>query len=506
MTDATRADYTQSNDANNNPLVMTLPDFSGYVPKELAEQMLRVTQVPAKTEPKRIRAKFLRELPRELFVPTVHHFTLFQTMDSLIRLGYKDRNPNTLKSKQFLPKAGMELEMKLQDFGSDYRDGFSATLIGVSGNGKTYSVSNLLRYYPQVISHNDPKFVPGSFDQVVYLRVNCPDDGSPKSLCTEAIAELGRVTGESYSEMVGNRVSASHLRVRLAQLMNIHKVGLLVIDEIQNIVNARRNKEELFNFIVTLSNTLNVPLLFIGTPKLEKLLDSNLRTDRRLGSQGWIVWDRLRRDSEDWRLFMKHLWRCSVLSQDPKEMPVEVEDALYKYSQGIPDILVRLFVTAQTNGLMRLPKDKEKTTASLISVTFKESFSNVAKVIGAIARNDLEAMGRYEDVRMPEGRFTQMLSEKLSAIEQKDVSSEPKPIPVRDKVIQWLQEMQYKVTPRMDTEITKMCLANPKITLSEAMRRAMALLDSTEKDAQPVPVGKPKMTLPELSTFPVGSV
>lgn len=35
MTDATRADYTQSNDANNNPLVMTLPDFSGYVPKEL---------------------------------------------------------------------------------------------------------------------------------------------------------------------------------------------------------------------------------------------------------------------------------------------------------------------------------------------------------------------------------------------------------------------------------------------------------------------------------------
>lgn len=63
-----------------------------------------------------------------------------------------------------------------------------------------------------------------------------------------------------------------------------------------------------------------------------------------------------------------------------------------------------------------------------------------------------------------------------------------------------------KVTPRMDTEITKMCLANPKITLSEAMRRAMALLDSTEKDAQPVPVGKPKMTLPELSTFPVGSV
>ena len=127
-------------------------------------------------------------------------------------------------------------------------------------------------------------------------------------------------------------------------------------------------------------------------------------------------------------------------------------------------------------------------------------------MIGAIARNDLEAMGRYEDVRMPEGRFTQMLSDKISEIEQKDVSDEPKPIPVRDKVIQWLQEMQYKVTPRLDNEITKMCLANPKITLSEAMKQAMALLDSTEKDAQPIPAGRPKMTLPELSTFPVGSV
>ena len=69
MTDATRADYTQSNDANNNPLVMTLPDFSGYVPKELAEQMLRVTQVPAKTEPKRIRAKEALQKPSLILRP-----------------------------------------------------------------------------------------------------------------------------------------------------------------------------------------------------------------------------------------------------------------------------------------------------------------------------------------------------------------------------------------------------------------------------------------------------
>ena len=303
----TKADYTQSPDSENNPLIMTLPDFSVFSAPALSEQLLRLVVVPAKDAPKRDKAKFLKELPRSLFVPTVHHYTLFKTLDSLIRQGYKNRNPNNVMAKQFMRKAGTTLEAKLQDFGTDYRDGFSATLVGVSGNGKTYSVSNLLRYYPQVIEHYDPEYVPSHFTQVVYLRVNCPDDGSPKSLCTEIIAELSRVTKEPYSENLSTRISTSRLRLQIAQLMNVHKVGLLVIDEIQNLVNLRRNKEELFNFIVTLSNTLNVPLLFIGTPKLMKLLESNLRTDRRLGSQGWLKWDRLEKDSEDWKLFMKHL-------------------------------------------------------------------------------------------------------------------------------------------------------------------------------------------------------
>lgn len=504
----TKADYTQSPDSENNPLIMTLPDFSVFSAPALSEQLLRLVVVPAKDAPKRDKAKFLKELPRSLFVPTVHHYTLFKTLDSLIRQGYKNRNPNNVMAKQFMRKAGTTLEAKLQDFGTDYRDGFSATLVGVSGNGKTYSVSNLLRYYPQVIEHYDPEYVPSHFTQVVYLLVNCPDDGSPKSLCTEIIAELSRVTKEPYSENLSTRISTSRLRLQIAQLMNVHKVGLLVIDEIQNLVNLRRNKEELFNFIVTLSNTLNVPLLFIGTPKLMKLLESNLRTDRRLGSQGWLKWDRLEKDSEDWKLFMKHLWNCSVLAGDPNVMPATVNEALYACSQGIVDILIRLFVTTQINALIRMPNNKGQTTVEGIKWTFKESFTNVSEIIRAIANNDLESMSKYEDVRMPEERFTQLLSNKMETVQSQESAPIPEIPPIHDTIIRLLHQMGVAVNVRLDTEIRKLLLANPNIDVPEAMTHILKMEYPTPRESDPqadvcTAKEKPKKTLPSKTQFPI---
>ena len=57
----TKADYTQSPDSENNPLIMTLPDFSVFSAPALSEQLLRLVVVPAKDAPKRDKAKFLKE-------------------------------------------------------------------------------------------------------------------------------------------------------------------------------------------------------------------------------------------------------------------------------------------------------------------------------------------------------------------------------------------------------------------------------------------------------------
>lgn len=54
----------------------------------------------------------------------------------------------------------------------------SLSLIGCSGSGKSTTLNRILATYPQVIFHE--KY---NFTQIVYLKLDCPHDGSLKNLC-----------------------------------------------------------------------------------------------------------------------------------------------------------------------------------------------------------------------------------------------------------------------------------------------------------------------------------
>ena len=56
----------------------------------------------------------------------------------------------------------------------------SYSLIGCSGSGKSTTLQRILNLYPQVIYHE--KY---NFTQLVYLKIDCPHDGSLKIyVCT----------------------------------------------------------------------------------------------------------------------------------------------------------------------------------------------------------------------------------------------------------------------------------------------------------------------------------
>lgn len=155
-----------------------------------------------------------------------------------------------------------------------------------------------------------------------------------------------------------------------------------------------------------------------------------------------------------------------------------------------------------------MPNNKGQTTVEGIKWTFKESFTNVSEIIRAIANNDLESMSKYEDVRMPEERFTQLLSSKMETVQSQEAAPIPEMPPIHDSIIRLLHQMGVAVNVRLDTEIRKLLLANPNIDVPEAMTRILKMEYPTPSESEPqadvcATKEKPKKTLPSKTQFPI---
>lgn len=403
-----------------NPLIEALPDFLEVRPTEIFRRLALKPAPIALQSSRRQRAQWLMNVTVHCFIPVVRHMELYDIVDLMIRQGYLHRAPGI--GPQYFDDAQERFaaEAKLKGYAqSNYHEPLSTSVIGCSGIGKTCGVLRVLSLYKQVIDHKPP-FVPEPIRQVVYMKVETP--GTVKALCASIITELGRLTGMPYADQyVKNRATLESLQSRVVYLMSLHRVGILVLDEMQNLVIKHKNRDEIFNFIVYLSNALDVPLLFIGTPKLMRFMCANLRTARRFGSFGIARWERYEKGSADWKNFIRELWHYQVLQDNPPQMPSNVEDALYRSSQGIVDILMKLFILSQMKAIQKYcerKSEKEELTPALIEEVFQKELGNVAPMIEALRNGDSKAIERYEDIAVPQDAYQNAARKTYAEIEQ----------------------------------------------------------------------------------------
>ncbi|MDN8823173.1 ATP-binding protein, partial [Staphylococcus aureus] len=79
------------------------------------------------------------------------------------------------------------------------------------------------------------------------------------------------------------------------------------------LVHAKNDNEDMLNFFVTLSNTVGVPTVLIGTSQAQQLFKGNFRQARRAASEGSSIWDRMKEDSEEWAFCLETLWVLQCL-------------------------------------------------------------------------------------------------------------------------------------------------------------------------------------------------
>lgn len=383
-----------------NPFIEALP------PIFTAEDVIdRFTVLPAITDVDRNKTENLRyhiiKRTKNFLQPLPIHIELERKLSTLIRRGYLGRNP---LDKSFLGKLRVlnrlddtsikenELQNELENIRTTAD---SISIIGISGIGKTTAIERLLLMYPQVIKHFEYKGESFTRTQIVWLKIDCPYDGSLSTLCKNFFKAIDDILGTRYLEKFGyaSRITST-MMINMTKLAWRYGIGVLVIDEIQHLLNTKNDKEEMLNFFVTLTNTVGIPTVLIGTSKAQKVFNGNFRQARRAGSDGSIIWDRMQRDSDEWDFFLRSIWEFQGL-KNVCELTDKMKDAFYDECQGITAVAVNLFLLAQERALQ---DGKEELTVSIIRETAKKDLHMIQPMIKALRNNNLAEIIKYEDI------------------------------------------------------------------------------------------------------------
>jgi hypothetical protein len=228
------------------------------------------------------------------------------------------------------------------------------------------------------------------------MKLDCPYDGSIKGLCLNFFNEMDRILGAEYSKTFpASRITVDSMMVKMSTLATTHGLGLLVIDEIQHLSQAKSGgSEKMLNFFVTLVNTIGVPVILIGTTKAMPILQSEFRQARRGSGQGDLFWERMPNDLS-WEIMLQSMWKYQW-TKIPCPLTPKLKDTLYDESQGIMDLAVKLYAMAQTKAIVG---GTETVTPELIRAVAAERLRLVKPMLDALRSGNMKKIMQYEDIR-----------------------------------------------------------------------------------------------------------
>lgn len=211
----------------------------------------------------------------------------------------------------------------------------SFTIIGASGIGKSSAISRALN----LIDANHVIEIEQPYTKILpCLTVQCPFDSSVKGLSLEILRKVDEQLGTDYAQI--KRFTTDMLIGAVSQVCLNH-IGLLVVDEIQNVVNSKNGKN-LIGSLTQLINNSGISICMVGTLESEIFFEQAMQLARR--SVG-LKYTALPYD--------KHfcgVCKCLFSYQyvnNIKQIDNTIIDWLYQHSAGVISIVVSLIHDAQ---------------------------------------------------------------------------------------------------------------------------------------------------------------
>ena len=164
--------------------------------------------------------------------------------------------------------------------------------------------------------------------------------------------EVDDLLGTEYcTQYNSRRATLDRMMIAMSRLCVSHNVGVLIIDEIQNLCSAQKGvPEKVLNFFITLVNTIGVPVIMIGTPKALSILQNEFPQAKRGNGQGDALWERMPNDIS-WELFCRAIWTYQY-KKEHIPFTAGMKDALYDEAQGIPFLAVHIYKLIQEDAIL----------------------------------------------------------------------------------------------------------------------------------------------------------
>ena len=214
----------------------------------------------------------------------------------------------------------------------------SFTIIGASGIGKSSAISRAITLITEnrIIEVENPhtKIIP-------CICVQCPFDSSVKGLLLEVLRKVDEAIDSNYYQNALRARATTDMLIGSVSQVALNHIGLLVVDEIQNVCNSKHGKS-LVGMLTQLINNSGISICMVGTPESAVFFEQAMQLARRsLGLRYDVM-----KYGEDFRMFCEVLYSYQYVKQRT-EITDAVTEWLYEHTSGNISVVVSLIHDAQ---------------------------------------------------------------------------------------------------------------------------------------------------------------
>lgn len=239
----------------------------------------------------------------------------------------------------------------------------SFSIIGCSGIGKSSAINRAI----SIITENKIIEVEETQSKIIpCLIVQCPFDCSVKSLLLEILRKVDELIGSKYYENAIRARSTTDLLIGNVSQVALNHIGLLIVDEIQNVCNSRNGKN-LIGSLTQLINSSGISICMVGTPESAVFFESAMQLARRSSGLQY----RAMEFDESFINVCKMLYSYQY-TKNLSEITDSVIEWIYEHSSGIISVVVNLLHDAQEIAIL---SGKEELNLETLNEAYQKRLS-----------------------------------------------------------------------------------------------------------------------------------
>jgi hypothetical protein len=330
----------------------------------------------------------------DLIVPFPEYQKAGITLATIIRESYVARNPLTVLDRQrrYRLATCSDDRLELPSNWKSAAKGFS--IFGVSGMGKTTLIERWLLGYPQVIRHESYDGTSLICLQLVFIKISVPHDATLYAFCLTYFSEIDRVLGTDYERQARSRRRIGAMTIFMNQVATTVSLGLLVVDDVQNLQHAKGNNAALvLNIFSAIVEQMGVSLVLLATPALQPLVEKSFRNSRKISSMGQVTMGLISEGDSYWQILSNKAWDYCYLKH-PRALTFKVRHQWYRSCAGDSALMSLSFQLAQRSEI----GGREFIDETSFLRVMHTDLSFVQPVVDALLSKSADALLAFEDL------------------------------------------------------------------------------------------------------------